>query len=173
MEILIFGIILVALMVWTSTRIKRSAAEAYEQETIETNGFAIIKPQGFLSPVDIDPSLAYLAYSKDSGAGTAESFRQATAEVRVLRPKNADEIRDEIVKNASEIVSEENGVFGESRFTVIRSHRIRRRVTFHDVDKVFFGHENAYHLKISVIDDLVSDYSVRVQEMLDSFRPAG
>ena len=52
MEILIPGLILVGLMVWVSTRIKRNAAKAFEREEIETAEFSLTKPEGFLAPVD-------------------------------------------------------------------------------------------------------------------------
>mgnify|MGYP007097599700 CR=1 FL=1 len=48
MELLIPGLILVALMVWASTKIKRSAAQAYAAESIETEYFAIEKPDGLI-----------------------------------------------------------------------------------------------------------------------------
>ncbi len=67
MEILIIGVIVVALMVWASTRIKRSAAEAFEEEAIDTDDFSLVKPEGFLSPVENDEYLAFYAYSKEFG----------------------------------------------------------------------------------------------------------
>ena len=51
MEILIIGSLIVALMVYASTKIKRSAAQAFEEETIETDEFYLVKPEGFLNPI--------------------------------------------------------------------------------------------------------------------------
>src|SRR5687767_8261126 len=48
MELLIPGLILVALMVYASTRIKRTAAAAFDRETVDTEDFIIQKPEGFL-----------------------------------------------------------------------------------------------------------------------------
>lgn len=77
MELLIPGLILVALMVYASTRIKRSAAAAFESETIETDEFIIKKPDGFLSVLGGDPKYAYEAYSRDFGTGDDANTRLA------------------------------------------------------------------------------------------------
>src|SRR6185436_16743158 len=75
MEILIPGLALVALMVYVSTRIKRSAAKAFDQEVVETDEFTITKPEGLFIPTDAT-DLAFAAYSKDFGTGEAGSVRQ-------------------------------------------------------------------------------------------------
>ena len=82
MELLIPGLILVAFMVYASTRIKRVAAEAFEPETVETDDFTLDKPEGFLNVINRDPSLAFYAYSKDMGVGEAAEFRAGRAEIR-------------------------------------------------------------------------------------------
>ena len=67
MELLIPGLILVALMVWASTRIKKNAAAAFDAEVIETESFSIRKPEGFLHVLNDDSGLAFRSYSKDFG----------------------------------------------------------------------------------------------------------
>ena len=75
MEILIVGAIVVALMVYASTKIKRSAAAAFEEETIETDEYSFVKPEGFLNPVEPEGYLAFYAYSKEYGEeGKAEKL---------------------------------------------------------------------------------------------------
>ncbi len=85
MELLIPGLILVALMVWASTKIKRDAAAAFEPETIETDEFIIRKPDGFLHVVNDDSGLAFRAYSKEYGKNELNGDRQATIEVSIHR----------------------------------------------------------------------------------------
>lgn len=65
MELLIPGLILVALMVYASTRIKRSAAAAYDAEAIETDEFVIQKPEGFLHNLNASREYIFEAYSKE------------------------------------------------------------------------------------------------------------
>lgn len=82
MELLVPGLILVAVMVYVSTRIKRSAAAAYEAETIETEYFSIRKPEGFIAVADPRPPLLFEAYTKEYGVGDRENDRLTTATVR-------------------------------------------------------------------------------------------
>ena len=107
MEILIPGLALVALMVYVSTRIKRSAAKAFDEEVVETDEFTITKPEGFFMPTDAN-DLAFAAYSKDFGTGEAGSVRQVTAELRTYEGKTLEAVRDATVAEASKIVSEQH-----------------------------------------------------------------
>ena len=59
MEILIPGLILVALMVYVSTKIKKNAVDAFGEETITTDDFVLIKPEGFLHNLNGDPALLF------------------------------------------------------------------------------------------------------------------
>ena len=67
MEIWIIGGAIVGLMIYASTRIKRNAALAFAEEPIDTDEFSLVKPEGFLNPVENDEYLAFYAYSKEYG----------------------------------------------------------------------------------------------------------
>ena len=71
--LIILGLILVALMVWASTKIKKTAADAFEPEFIETDAYSLQKPEGFLHVIG-DETHEFMAYSKDFGKGD-ESLR--------------------------------------------------------------------------------------------------
>ena len=73
MELLIPGLALVALMVWASTRIKRTAADAFAPEVIDTPEFSIKKPEGWLSIAV--PTLPFEAYTKDYAPSPNEEIR--------------------------------------------------------------------------------------------------
>jgi hypothetical protein len=107
MEILIPGLALVALMVYVSTRIKRSAAKAFNEEFIETDDFAITKPEGFIIPNDVG-DFAFAAYSKEFGPGETDKIRQASAELRIHENATLEETRDAIVAEAREVVDEQH-----------------------------------------------------------------
>jgi hypothetical protein len=81
MELVIPGLILVALMVWASTKIKRSAAKAFDAEHIEGDGFALDKPDGFLNRHYDNSEFLFDAYSRDYGTEKANNVRRATAVV--------------------------------------------------------------------------------------------
>src|SRR6187402_2381934 len=100
MELLIPGLILVALMVYASTRIKKTAAQALEPESIDTDVFEIEKPDGFLSVINGDPELEFEAYSREWGSDGAESIRQARAEIRILENSNLDAAASKVKSEA-------------------------------------------------------------------------
>ena len=108
MEILIPGLLLVALMVYVSTRIKRTAARAYEAERFETDEFAITKPEGFIIIDSSDREVLFAAYSKEYGLEDADRFRQVSAELRLHEGKTVAQVRDEIARGASRIVGEQH-----------------------------------------------------------------
>src|ERR1044072_6257842 len=97
MEILIIGIVVVALMAYVSTKIKKSAARAFEPETIETDEFIIVKPEGFINPINDESAFAFEAYSKEFGTGDAKNLRQAEMFVSVFSKQ--DFKPDETVEN--------------------------------------------------------------------------
>jgi hypothetical protein len=91
MELLIPGLILVALMVWASTKIKRDADAAFGPESIETDDVAVEKPDGFLHVINDDSGLAFRAYSKEYGSGEANGIRKATIDIEIFEGIEPDE----------------------------------------------------------------------------------
>src|SRR5690349_3226793 len=101
MELLIPGLILVGLMVYASTRIKRNAAQAFESETIETSEFTLFKPEGMLHKLNGDPRFAFEAYSREFGTEGYRDVRRATA--TVSKTSSEPELDgEEIVSDISE-----------------------------------------------------------------------
>ena len=101
MELLIPGLILVAIMVWASTRIKRNAAAAFDAERVETDDFVLEKPEGFLHVLNDDTGLLFRAYSKDFGTDGRSDIRQAAIEVERHRGAAIDSVMSAI-RNGSE-----------------------------------------------------------------------
>jgi hypothetical protein len=145
MEILILGVILVALMAYVSTRIKKSAARAFEREVIETEDFRLVKPEGFLNPVNGNSEYAFEAYSKDFGEDDAAEYRQAEAVVRVHQNSEP-----------SENLPAEN-------------EKIEKGVTIQTFHKLLRHDEKAYELEISVLKEKREQYLDKINEMLNSF----
>jgi hypothetical protein len=145
MEIFILGIILVALMAYVSTRIKKSAARAFEKETIETEDFSIVKPEGLLNPAGGNSAYAFEAYSKDFGENDAAEYRKMTARIY----KNPD--RDTQLPGETE--KTEKGVTIQ---------------TFRKILKTDDSSET-YELEISVLKDYREQYFDKINEMLNSF----
>ncbi|HEX8368918.1 MAG TPA: hypothetical protein VF604_10285 [Pyrinomonadaceae bacterium] len=145
MEILILGIILVALMAYVSTRIKKSAAQAFEKETVETEDFSLVKPEGFLSPASGNSEYAFEAYSKDFGENDAAEYRKATVYVR-KNPERGENLPDE-------------------------TERTEKGVTIQTFRKILKTNESGeiYELEISVLKDYRGQFFDKIKETLNSF----
>jgi hypothetical protein len=88
MEFLIPGLLLVAFMVWASTKIKRKSAEAFAAELIETKYFRLKKTQGFLNVLGPDGGLILDIYSRSFITSGKKDFRAATIQARLLEPSD-------------------------------------------------------------------------------------
>jgi hypothetical protein len=117
MEFVIPGLILVAVMVYVSTRIKRSAAEAYEAETVATELFSIRKPDGFVAIAVPEPPLLFQAHTKDFGTGEREQDRLISAAVRRSAGDDLDEVTSEWHIGEDRVVEGRVGGFWVTRRT--------------------------------------------------------
>ena len=169
MELLIPGLILVVLMAYASTKIKKNAARAYEQETIETPEFSIVKPEGFICPVDYNEGLIFAAYSKEYGRDQTDGVRQASAEIRKFDDAIFDEICERAKIGAVRIVSENTGILNGAKSCVIAIERIDGEITLDAIHKIVEGVGKTYEFTITVLPEYKEDYSRKIDEMLDSF----
>ncbi|MFZ1702607.1 MAG: hypothetical protein WBO10_03215 [Pyrinomonadaceae bacterium] len=123
MELLIPGLILVGLMYYASTRIKRYTAAAFEAEVVETEEFIIDKPDGFLHVLNGDAAFAFESYSKDFGTNDASNIRKGTAKLRVRRGISLRDAAKEISRT---------GKMSEDFNEVVDEHRYRMLVIKRD-----------------------------------------
>ena len=162
MEILFLGLILVALMVYASTKIKRNSAKAYEEERIEGNGFSLIKPDGFLHNLHARDGADFEAYSKEFGKDDASSYRQATLKLQRASDDIAS-VQKAIRATADSIAQDpESGVL-----------EVERTDDGFPVN-VFYKFENnngkLYELQAVVLREHKEDYLRRIQRLFESFR---
>ncbi len=169
MEILIPGLILVALMIYASTKIKKNAALAYERETIETAEFSIVKPGGFICPVEHDETLIFAAYSKEYGRDDTDNIRQVSAELRRFDDANFDEIRERVKIDSVKVVSEDIGVLNGAKSCLIETERLENGITLDAIHKIIAGDGRIYGLTVTVIPGYKENYSSKIDELLDSF----
>jgi hypothetical protein len=166
MELLIPGLILVGLMIYVSTRIKRSAAGAYERETVETEEFSITKPEGFIIIDSDEPNVIFAAYSKEYGTGDADAIRRVTAKLRVWRDRSVTAVRDDAAKDSSEIVDEQHLSDGSVILeTLSQSEEVQLENEFR------IGHRNdrTYEFSISALSETKADDQKAIDELLASF----
>lgn len=173
MEILIFGIILVALMAFVSTKIKKSAARAFERETIETDEFKITKPEGFIHPVNDNSGFAFEAYTKDSGKNDAADFRLAHARLTVVSQGDFETIRAKVRESAGNILSEKvsEDQAKSQKKCFIESEEIENGVKIFSTRKIIesIQKQKIYELQIAVLENYRAEFLGRTNEMLESF----
>ena len=157
LAILIPGLILVALMVWASTRIKRIAAAAFESETIETDDFVIQKPDGFLNNLNGDPKYTFTVYSKEFGAN-ATDIRQGRVQLTITDDLDIQQVIGELSDQGDEIVDDVTEVVGPTRYRLIEAKRDEN------------GHELFVTYKMAEKDSRVFTLeSIRLAETSDEF----
>jgi len=167
MEILIAGVILVALMVWASTRIKRSAAAAFEAETIETPEFTLKKPTGWLSKVE--PSKPYLfeAYTKDLGNAPNENIRLGTASIEVSKG-TIDEIAKRMIEDG-DVTDDIREIVSERHYRVIELTRPDGEIE--RLEWLKFGQTDGsvYTFWVKALADTTPEFRRDIEAMIDSF----
>jgi hypothetical protein len=168
MEILIIGVIIVALMVYTSTKIKKSAAAAFAEETVETDEFSLVKPEGFLSPVENEGFLAFYAYSKEYGEEeNAEKSRQGLIKLKILAGRSLAEIGKEIKASFDEILSEEISGNNTLLLRGLSSEKDLETLYYH---KLIARNEQVFDLEMAVLKDYREKYEEKAEKLLESFR---
>lgn len=146
MEILIVGFIIVALMAYVSTKIKKAAREAYEQETFENEYYRITKPNDFIIPVKEGSESKFETYSKEFGEDDADKLNQCRATV-----------------NEKDVVKYDPAV--------LETERVEQNITVKTVSKTLVNKElnKSFELEISVLPDYEEKFADAIKLMLDSF----
>lgn len=170
MELLIPGLILVALMVWASTRIKRNAAAAFEAERVDAPEFAINKPEGFLHVLNDDSGLAFRSYSKEFGKVGNKDVRAATIEIEKHDRSDIDSVRQNIEADAESIGSFEAYIDGGEKAARGRSVSIQNGGEYEVSHKLVARGSTVWECRGSVLSERSGDFSVRIEEALDSVR---
>lgn len=169
MELLIPGLILVALMVYASTRIKKTAARAFESETIETDEFIIQKPEGFLTVIGGDPQFAFESYSKDFGVDGAENFRKGTAYLRIHEGTTVDQAVANLRDSGDKILSDVTEIIGDNRYRVIEIERNVNGTDFRVFHKLASRGGRTFEFQITAIIETGDEFMRNIEAMLNTF----
>jgi hypothetical protein len=164
MEILIPGLALVALMVYVSTRIKRSAAKAFDQEIAETDEFTITKPAGFIMPAGAKEQ-AFVAYSKEFGTDKADSVRQVTAELRI-HAQSLEEVCESIVAAASKVVSEQHLA---NRSMILETENIGNGIALETEYSLIEKNGKVFELSVAALPETKEEQQRSIDALLASF----
>lgn len=169
MELLIPGLILVALMIYASTRIKRSAARAFEAESIETDDFRLQKPEGFLNVIGGDPKYVFEAYSKDFGGDGAENIRLATADVVIKANTTVEAAHAEILNSGGEILDDHREKIGDAHYRTIVRKLAKDDMDFRILSKVAERGGKVFVFTTTVIAETTPDFMRNIEAMVNSF----
>lgn len=165
MEIWIIGGGIVLLMVYVSTRIKKSAAAAFEREIIETNTFSFVKPKGFICPVDRLSTDSFYLHSQGFGdAEATESTYQAEARLTV-HDSSFDSMKSEAVSKPAMAIEE----FG-ARDVAVRGIVTENQVEFKVFRRLVESRDSkVFDITVKVISDHLEDYQAQADEIVSSF----
>lgn len=165
MEILIPGLILVALMVYASTKIKKRAAAAFDSEDVETDSYWLRKPEGFLHVVG-STEHEFEAYSKEFGDDADSSHvRQAVLEVDFFPDADLESVREQLRGTTTFFsILEETG----------SSYRIETDEEANETPikgfyKLVDATAGVYRLRFAVLPKHAHEYLRKIEETLDSF----
>ena len=168
MELLIPGLILVALMVYASTRIKKSAAQAFEPETIDTDLFYFEKPEGFLTVLNGKPELEYEGYSREFGGDGAEDVKQARVEVRRVKDSSFRDLVSKI-NAAAKITSKTSEVIDERKYLLVEAGRVEKSVGMVDLYKLSEIDRDIIEFKITAMEETNEEVAHKISSIAASF----
>ena len=168
MELLIPGLLLVALMVYASTRIKRVAAEAFEAELVDTAEFVLEKPEGFLNVVSPAGGLSLQIYSKDYGINEASDFRAARGEVRVYE-KRTLKFAATAIRESTAVTSEVPEIIDGRKYIVFEAESVEKGIGFREMYKLAEKDGSVIELKIKAVEDIGDELSKKIDAILASF----
>jgi hypothetical protein len=166
MEIWIIGIPLVALMVYLSTRVKKMANQAYAEELIEREGFALIKPEGFIFLETPAEGFAFQAESKAFGENeTTETIREASASVVIENGDVKSAVKAATGSTDTEVISQ------TADDCVIRIKENVGDAVLHVFRRIMnIDDERFAELTVSVLDESLDEFENAARAMVRSLR---
>jgi hypothetical protein len=166
MEIWIIGIPLVALMVYLSTRVKKMANQAYAEELIEREGFALIKPEGFIFLETPAEGFAFQAESKAFGENEAtETIREASASVVIENGDVKSAVKAATGSTDTEVISQ------TADDCVIRIKENVGDAVLHVFRRIMnIDDERFAELTVSVLDESLDEFENAARAMVRSLR---
>ena len=160
MELLIPGLILVAVMAYLSTRIKKRAADAFKAEMIGNERYSFEKPEGFLHVVG-DKQHEFMAYSSEFGEDNDSRFRRATIELDVLPATDVASVT-KAIRDAAETSDARPD-------DVIEADERANETEFRAVYKLAAHGGSVFRLRFAVLAEHFDEYSGKIDDTIGSF----
>jgi len=173
MEIFIAGVILVALMVYASTKIKKTAAAAFEPEIIDAEDFRLVKPEGYIHPFKDNSVLAFEAYTKDFGFEEAKDFRRSRATLNVIPNSDFETICKNAKKTVDKITSKRfiEDTPADQKIFLLETEKSENGVKFFTVWKIVESRarRKIYQFQVSVLEEYREELAEAASQMIGSF----
>lgn len=175
MEILIIGFIIVALMVFVSTKIKNSAAQAFKAEIIERDEFSIVKPEGLMSPLEESSEYAFEAHSRECGGKeSSRNIWQAQAYLTVAPGLKFKDECKKVKQSVEKILSEKtlNEANGDEKVYLMEGEKTENEVSMIEFRKIVESkrQKKTYNLRVSVLQPYREAFIHQINEMTNGFR---
>ncbi len=170
MELLIPGLILVALMVWASTKIKRDADAAFGPESIETEDLAVEKPDGFLHVLNDDSGLAFRAYSKEYGSGEANGIRKATIDIEILNGIDPLSRFAELQTEFGALSEVEKFANGDEKGISFSVDFVDEDLEFERFYRLIKHSDRVFETRITVLRKYKDEFADKIGEFFSSFQ---
>lgn len=173
MEIWIVGIIIVALMIYVSTRIKKSAAAAFEREEIEAEDYRLTKSAGYIHPFRDDSAYAFEAYTKEFGDEEAKDFRRSRATLKIISNSDFETVCKQAKKTADKITSKRfvEDTPAEQKIFYLENENSENGVKFSTMWKIVESRtrRKIYQFQVSVMEEYREDWAEAAGAMVASF----
>lgn len=161
------------IMIVVSTRIKKSAARAFEREIIETADFKVVKPEGLMHPIRDASEYEFEAYSKDFGDEGERNVWQAQVFLTVSADSNFAAFCESAKRQSDVILSEKTfeDAPGGEKICLLESEKTEEEIEFYERRKIVESRRQRkiYDLRITILKSFREAYSGKVDELINNF----
>lgn len=168
-DVLIIGLIIVGLMVWASTRIKRISKEAFEFERIETDDIIIEKPDGFLNVIAPKAPLLLDGYSREFGVENASNIRLGQYSLVFRDGVDAAEVYRDI-KSLGKVVSDESSVIDGKKYRDVGIKFDVSGIGYDESYRLVGNASGTFVFKATMLEEAGEEMRDAAQKMLASFQ---
>lgn len=161
------------IMVIASTKIKKSAAAAYEPESVEKSDFKILKAEGFLYPLRDEPDFPFEAYSKLYGERGTRNIWRARVRLRISDGLKFQKMIKEIKDGDEKFISQKNfdDIPDDQKGTILRTEKTEDEIDYKVLRKIIQSKNQTktYELKTTLLEPYSDEYTHRACKMMESF----
>ncbi|NNE97410.1 MAG: hypothetical protein HKN25_00170, partial [Pyrinomonadaceae bacterium] len=142
-------------------------------ETIETDEFLIIKPEGFLHPLRDEPDFPFEAYSKTYGERSTRNIWRARTRLRISEGSNLKKHVAEIKKGNETIDSKKelNDLPADQAGVILRSKKTEDEIDYKVLRKIVQSktRNKVYELKTTILEPYGDEFTEKACEFMKGF----